>query len=57
MDQERAQRLRTIAVEMDALVRELGPKWIRLAHLRKEAHDIISFLEAEAKEEADAGHG
>ena len=50
MDQERAQRLRTIAVEMDSLVRELGPKWIRLAHLRKEAQAIIAVLEAEPKE-------
>lgn len=41
----RQERLRTIAVEMDTLVRELGPKWIRLAHLRKEAHQIISELE------------
>lgn len=56
MDQERAQRLRTIAVEMDTLVRELGPKWIRLAHLRKEAQDIIAFLESQEKE-PDAGHG
>ena len=54
MDQERAQRLQTIAVEMDALVRELGPKWIRLAHLRKEAHAIIAELEAAARE-PDAG--
>lgn len=55
MDPERTQRLRTIAVEIDSLIRELGPKWIRLAHLRNEAHDIIAFLEAEAKEGSDAG--
>jgi hypothetical protein len=41
----RQERLRTIAVEMDSLVRDLGPKWIRLAHLRKEAHQIITELE------------
>lgn len=44
MDAERAARLRAIAVEMDALVRELGPKWIRLAHLRKEANEIIEEM-------------
>jgi hypothetical protein len=44
MDSERAARLRAIAVEMDALVRELGPKWIKLAHLRKEAHQIIEEM-------------
>jgi hypothetical protein len=53
MDRERADRLRVIAVEMDALVRDLGPKWIRLAHLRKEAHQIIEELEKAAK---DDGH-
>jgi len=53
MDQERAERLRVIAVEMDALVREIGPKWIKLAHLRKEAQQIIADLESkqEAKDE------
>jgi hypothetical protein len=44
-DSERAARLRTIAVEMDALVRELGPKWLRLAHLRREAQQIIEEME------------
>ena len=51
MDPERAARLRAIAVEMDALVRDLGPKWIRLAHLRKEAQEIMAQLE----EKKDAG--
>ncbi len=53
MDQERAERLRVIAVEMDTLVREIGPKWIRLAHLRKEAQQIIADLESKqgAKDE------
>lgn len=51
MDAERSQRLRTIAVEMDSIVREIGPKWIRLAHLRKEAHEIIAELEKEKGEE------
>lgn len=45
MDRERAERLKVIAVEMDSLVREIGPKWIRLAHLRKEAEGIIKELE------------
>ena len=42
-----AARLRTIAVEMDGIVRELGPKWIRLAHLRKESQMIIRELRDE----------
>ena len=53
MDQERAERLQVIAVEMDAIVREIGPKWIRLAHLRKEAQQIIADFETkqEVKDE------
>ncbi len=50
MDPERAERLRVIAIEMDSLVRELGPKWIRLAHLRKEAHQIIAEAEGRSDE-------
>lgn len=42
----RAERLRIIAVEMDRIVREIGPKWIRLAHLRQEARLITTELEA-----------
>jgi len=40
----RAERLRVIAVEMDRIVREIGPKWIRLAHLRSEARAICEEL-------------
>lgn len=43
---ERAERLKKIAVEMDTIVREIGPKWIRLAHLRTEAKVIIEELRA-----------
>ncbi len=42
--QERIQRLTAIAVEMDKIVKELGPKWIRLAHLRTESQQIIQEL-------------
>ena len=41
---ERSERLRVIAVEMDQIVREIAPKWIRLAHLRKESRQIIEEL-------------
>lgn len=41
---QRAERLRTVALEMDAIVREIGPKWIRLAHLRKEADAILQEI-------------
>jgi hypothetical protein len=48
MDAERSERLKVIAVEMDSIVRDIGPKWIRLAHLRQEAQQIMA--EATAKE-------
>lgn len=44
MKQERAERLRTVAIEMDRIVREIGPQLIRLAHLRKESQAIIEEL-------------
>lgn len=44
---ERAARLHVIAVEMDMLVREIGPKWIRLAHLRQESRAIMRELDDE----------
>lgn len=42
---QRAERLRTIAIEMDRIVKEIGPKWVRLAHLRQEARSITAELE------------
>jgi hypothetical protein len=51
MDRERSDRLRVIAVEMDSIVREIGPKWIRLAHLRKEAQQIMDELKSEVPSE------
>lgn len=48
--EERAARLKTVATEMDAILREIGPKWIRLAHLRKEMVQIMEELSG-AKEE------
>ena len=48
--QERADRLRVIALEMDALVRDLGPKWIRLGHLRNESQGILLQLSANLPE-------
>jgi len=41
---ERGRRLLAIASEMDSIVREIGPKWIRLAHLREEARVIRGEL-------------
>lgn len=41
---ERIARLRTVAVEMDLIVREIGPKLIRLAHLREEVRVIQGEL-------------
>lgn len=37
---ERVDRLRAVAVEMDRIVRDVGPKLIMLAHLRNEARQI-----------------
>lgn len=48
--EERAERLRVIALEMDKIVRELGPKWIRLAHLRQESQQIIRELQDGARQ-------
>lgn len=45
MDPERTERLRVIAIEMDSIARDIGPKWIRLAHLRREAQQIIAAVE------------
>lgn len=45
---QRADRLRSIAIEMDRIVREIGPSWIRLAHLREEARVIQGQLREHA---------
>ena len=47
--EERAERLKAIAIEMDSIVREIGPKWIRLAHLRKESQMILEELRGAEK--------
>lgn len=41
---ELVDRLKKVAVEMDLIVREIGPRWIRLAHLRNEARVITGLL-------------
>jgi hypothetical protein len=46
---ERVERLRAVAIEMDRIVRDIGPKLIMLAHLRSEARQI--------REEIGAGQG
>lgn len=45
-------RLAKIAVEMDSLTRDVGPKLIRLAHLRTEARAIIKELEGVVQKDA-----
>lgn len=42
----RVDRLQKVAVEMDSIVRDVGPKLIRLAHLRDEARQIREELGA-----------
>lgn len=42
--QERAERLKKIAIEMDQIVREIGPKLIKLSHLREESEMIMGEL-------------
>ena len=44
---ERADRLRTIAIEMDSIIRDIGPKMIRLAHLREEGRLIRQEIGAQ----------
>lgn len=43
---ERVSRLRTVAEEMDGIVRTIGPSLIRLAHLRAEARQIREEMDA-----------
>jgi hypothetical protein len=43
--QQLVMRLQKIAGEMDAIVRDIGPKWIKLAHLRTEARSISESIE------------
>jgi len=43
---ERVERLRVVAVQMDRIVREIGPGLIRLAHLREEARAIQEEINA-----------
>lgn len=41
---ERADRLQKLADEADSILREVGPRLIRLAHVREEARLIIEEL-------------
>ena len=50
MDGERTQRLKVITAEMESIMKDVGPKCIRLAHLRKEASEIIAGLDKEKSE-------
>ena len=43
---ERVERLRTVAIEMDSIMRDVAPKLIRLSHLRNEARQIREELNA-----------
>ena len=43
---ERIARLQTVAMEMDRIIREVGPRLIRLAHLRAEARSIREEMDA-----------
>lgn len=46
---ERAQRLKKLASEIDAIVNEIGPKWIKLAHLRAEVSSILEEISKNEK--------
>ncbi len=41
---ERAERLKLIVIQMDEIVREIGPKWIKLSYLREESKQIMAEL-------------
>jgi hypothetical protein len=45
MSTEREERLRVVMIQMDQIVREIGPKWIKLSHLREESQKIIEELQ------------
>ena len=47
MSKERAERLRVVATEIDSIIRDIGPKMIRLAHLREESKRILEELTRE----------
>lgn len=47
---ERTARLKTVLAEIDSLMRDVGPKWIRLAHLNNEAKLIAEELKREEDE-------
>lgn len=46
---ERVDRLRVVAVEMDGIVRDIGPKLIRLAYLRDEVRQIREEIDAKPR--------
>jgi hypothetical protein len=48
--EERSRRLRAVAEEMDRLMKEVGPKWLRIAHLKQEAESIMQDIGADANE-------
>ena len=52
---ERIARLEKIMQEMGMITKEIGPKLIRLSHLRKEAKEIISELSKEESDEVRPG--
>ena len=47
MNSERQERLKKIIIEIDSIIKEIGPKWIKLAHLRNEAKSIVEELSNE----------
>jgi len=49
MNSERQERLKKIIIEIDSIIKEIGPKWIKLAHLRNEAKSIVEELSNEER--------
>lgn len=49
MNSERQERLKKIIIEIDSIIKEIGPKWIKLAHLRSEAKSIVEELSNEER--------
>lgn len=41
---ERSARLKVVIGEIDAIMREIGPKMVRMSHLRKEVRSIVEEL-------------
>lgn len=55
--EEKIARLQKVVAEIGVLTQEIGPKLIRLAHLRKEARLILAEIAPEGAPDSDIAEG